>query len=155
MNSETMTFRDISAADVYARSDARIRYTLKRIGEELKLGRRQLPRFESDARLVWAWGDLPIGSDWFFAWGIRFSESDWWKDAQPPLPNSTTAFVVIGPHDDKKLELPGELSQKLRGNGWSSAGRDLVIARPLNFSSAEDMAAMLTEWIFQRLNETK
>ena len=174
MNMESITFYDISAAEIFIKSAARFEYTFKQIRESLgpqwpgvKVSQttRGHIEYNSEGAILWDWMYLrpphsPVNTvDWFIAWGFRFPElSSWWKDASPALPQTNHAFVFVG--SDKPQQLPlssPQVLERLAGS-WSVVPNDCIIAgRPLwEFSAeAETLGDQVIKWIASKAEELK
>ena len=94
------------------------------------------------------------------AWGIRFpAEAERWTSAEPPLPATAHAFVVLE-FDEGVSPTPHMLTGR-QGipAGWSKTGEGSVVAAcPLHeFGSAapDGMTDAWAEWVTARCDEIK
>ena len=176
MTSETMTLHDLSAAEIYVSSAARVNQLFKRIWEEAvkpdwgpmayKHDAAQVERsvssYDSEGAVLWDWIYLRPphsaydGDVWFLAWGIGFPAvgGDWWKDAAPSLPSRTYAFVCLSTTDGERKSLPtiaANIFSSL-GAGWSispSSGNNLIKAQPMCVfdPDPERLADQMIKWV--------
>ena len=178
MSAETMTLRDLAAADIYILSADRITQSFNRVwGEAVKPvwpegyghpasgGRIQ---YSTEGAAIWDWIYLrspysPFDWNvWYVGWGIRFPAiSDWWSDATPALPARIYCFVCLGSDEDKRQlpPVPSTVVQTL-GETWSmslSAGNQLIRAPPMCEFDAdpEKLAVEMIQWIKDGVSQLK
>jgi len=174
MNAESITFYDISAAEIFIKSAARHEYTFKQIRDSLSpqwpgMGWSATTRghilYESKGGILWDWMYLrsphsPANRpDWYIAWGIRFPElSDRWKGADPSLPLTNHVFVLLS---SDKTPLPPVSSQQVRerlAGSWSVVPDwGIVTGRALyEFSSeASPLGDEVIKWIAAKTGELR
>jgi hypothetical protein len=163
MASETLTSRDLAAAELLIPGADRIKATFSRVGATAKAALGDLavqgpPRFEYNTEGGAMHGYLylrkPEGQGWHVAWGIRFpDQSQWWTAADPSLPQTIHAYVYLY-HDNP----PGPSVKRLGiGNlptAWVSGEDDeMVAAKPLHEFRADpdEMTADFAEWVREKI----
>lgn len=118
MAPDVFTLEDLSVTERWFSSHRRINWTFKEIRDTLQSKWPKSTRFLKDSQvlhsegdaLVWNWFFLKppyapsIEARWFIAWGIRFGAiSSRWRNAYPPLPDTTHAFVCLGAEGRPKI----------------------------------------------------
>jgi hypothetical protein len=174
MNLESVTFYDISAAEIFIKSAARFEYTFKQARDSL---RPQWPgvawskmtrgciQYNSEGGVLWDWMNLnppysPVNCNyWFIAWGIRIPElSDWWQDASPALPQTNHVFVSVGSDGRPPLPVPSQQVLEQLAGSWSVVPNDCFVAgRALcEFSGkAATLGDGIIKWIATKAEELK
>jgi hypothetical protein len=174
MNLESVSFYDISAAEIFIKSASRLEYTFTQIRESL---RPQWPdagfspttrgriQYNSEGGVLWDWMYLgppysPVTwNNWFIAWGFRFPElSGWWKDASPALPQTNHAFVSVGSEGQPWLPVSSPQVREQLAGSWSVVPNDCIVAaRALcEFSGeAETLGDQVIKWIVTKAEELK
>jgi len=174
MNLESVTFYDISAAEIFIKSAAQFEYTFKQARDSL---RRQWPgmawskmtrgciQYNSEGGVLRDWMNLnppysPVNcNNWFIAWGFRFPElSGWWKDASPALPQTNYAFVSVGSEGQPQLPVSAQQVRDQLAGSWSVVPNDCIVTgRALcEFSGeAETLGDLVIKWIATKAEELK
>ncbi len=166
MSSDFATPRDLAIAQVFCDSSSRITNTFKVIRQDLDLFKQSLNAstskiyredFNSEGSVVWAWAYFKnppkICDSWHIAWGIRFpgSDSEWWKNCEPPLPPVLFAFVTVISEERGPTIPVVSLKSSDLPRGWSVDAKagELIIANPLHAfrQDAEGMANDMAVWI--------
>jgi hypothetical protein len=142
MTLETPTDRDLAAAEVYIGSADRYKRLFDRMwleavrpvwpdyyGHPANEGRVD---YSSDLGVLqdWIYVQRPYSpynwNVWYVGWGIAFpGTSNWWTDAEPPLPARNYAFVCLWSDNDRQQPLPPMSPYTLwvLGGGWAVAAR--------------------------------
>lgn len=102
MATEMMTSRDLAAAELLVSGTSRISATFSRLADAAKEALSETGatksrfHYNADGGAIEGWVTLKDPANWDIGWGIRFpSESNWWTKAEPPLPDTTHAFVYL------------------------------------------------------------
>jgi hypothetical protein len=173
MRKTMLDAHDLLAAESFLAAEARIAASFERTEEAIAPLLRSMratgrTTYVTDPERGAIWGHAFLKppyapsaeADWFIAWGLRFPDGGiGWDGADPPLPRTPHAIVVVGGHGAARPE-PGSWAGTPLPAGWSMIGGEAaflaagIALRELPVES-DALVAALAQWTLSRITELK